>query len=130
MCDFRIAFIQNVEPEQQRLLVKTEENLNFGSLLVNYLKATFQLLLGIAILAVLAMPYLKTVGNFSTAANIPQFFVPYVIIPFALNYRRAMFFINSAREKTRSSISLTLSEVCYMFPSYTLQPKKNCYKNL
>ncbi|KAM7500735.1 hypothetical protein LguiA_025149 [Lonicera macranthoides] len=102
---------ENAEPEQQRLLDKTEEYLNFGSLLVNYLKATFQLLLGIAILAVLAMPYLKTVGNFSAAANIPQFFVPYVIIPFALNYRRAMFFINSAREKTRSSISLTLSEI-------------------
>lgn len=112
---FVIAFTQKTEPAEQSLLVKTEKSRSFGSLMVDYSKAVFELLVGVALLAVLATPYIKIVGNFSAAVNIPQFFVPYVVIPFALNYRRALAFISSAKEKTRSSISLTLSEVCLRF---------------
>ncbi|KAM7506015.1 hypothetical protein LguiB_004919 [Lonicera macranthoides] len=102
---------KKTESVEQSLLVKTEKSQSFGSLMVDYSKAVFELLVGVALLAVLATPYIKIVGNFSASVNIPQFFVPYVVIPFALNYRRALAFISSAKEKTRSSISLTLSEI-------------------
>jgi Ca2+/Na+ antiporter len=102
---------QDSQSVKQSLLDKTKKIRSSKSLLVDYSKATFELLLGVAILATLSMPYIKTVGSFSEALNIPQFFVPYVVIPFAMNYRRALLFITAAQEKTRSSISLTLSEI-------------------
>uniref|UniRef100_A0A5B7A7E1 EF-hand domain-containing protein n=1 Tax=Davidia involucrata TaxID=16924 RepID=A0A5B7A7E1_DAVIN len=77
----------------------------------NYFKAAYQLLLGTAILAILAQPIIRTVADFATSANISSFYIPYVVIPLALNYRRALSAITSARQKTQTAVSLTLSEI-------------------
>lgn len=77
----------------------------------NYLKASFYLILGTAITALLGLPLIEAVGDFATAANIPSFAVSYVVIPLALNYRLALSTIATARQKTHNAISLTLSEI-------------------
>ena len=99
--------------EQQRLLAKkakqqsqTAENSWF-----NYFKAAFLLIIGTAVLTLLAQPVIDAVDEFSSAVNIPSFTISYVVIPVAMNYREAMGAIKSARLKTKQSISLTFSEV-------------------
>ncbi|KAH7857246.1 hypothetical protein Vadar_010526 [Vaccinium darrowii] len=77
----------------------------------NYLKASFYLILGTAITALLGRPLIEAVGDFATAANISSFAVSYVVIPLALNYRQALSTITTARQKTHKAISLTLSEI-------------------
>ncbi|KAM7500733.1 hypothetical protein LguiA_025147 [Lonicera macranthoides] len=98
--------IREIKPGEQ-----PEERPSFGSLVGEYLKAIFELLLGIAMLVLLSTPYLQTVWNFSSAANVAQFFVPYFIIPIALNVRMAYDLINTAAQKTQCSISLTLCTI-------------------
>ncbi|CAK9152573.1 unnamed protein product [Ilex paraguariensis] len=97
------------DPEKQSLLHKSEKSSTRPWW--NYIKALFLVLLGITILALLVRPLIEAVAGFATSANIPSFFVPYVVIPLAMNYRRALSAINSARQKTQTSISLTLSQI-------------------
>ncbi|XP_058201986.1 sodium/calcium exchanger NCL2-like [Rhododendron vialii] len=82
-----------------------------GKSWLNYLKASFYLILGTAITALLGLPLMEAVADFATAANISSFAVSYVVIPLALNYRQVLSTITSARKKTRKAISLTLSEI-------------------
>ncbi|KAG5561809.1 hypothetical protein RHGRI_004751 [Rhododendron griersonianum] len=82
-----------------------------GKSWLNYLKASFYLILGTAITALLGLPLMEAVADFATAANISSFAVSYVVIPLALNYRQALSTITSARKKTQKAISLTLSEI-------------------
>ncbi|KAI8567924.1 hypothetical protein RHMOL_Rhmol02G0158800 [Rhododendron molle] len=82
-----------------------------GKSWLNYLKASFYLILGTAITGLLGLPLMEAVADFATAANISSFAVSYVVIPLALNYRQALSTITSARKKTQKAVSLTLSEV-------------------
>ncbi|KAG8385479.1 hypothetical protein BUALT_Bualt03G0049600 [Buddleja alternifolia] len=76
---------------------------------LNYLRASFFVLVGTVMLCALAEPLIKTVVSFAEAANLSSFAVSYLAIPFAMNYGAAVQSIASSRQKTQKSISLTLS---------------------
>ncbi|KAM3748293.1 hypothetical protein ACB098_05G097500 [Castanea mollissima] len=97
--------------EQQRLLAQKKESSGTKKSWLNYIKATFLLILGTAITVLLAQPLMQTLEEFSTAVNIPSFLVSYVVIPLALSYRQTLKAITSARQKTEKAISLTFSEI-------------------
>ncbi|KAM7525051.1 hypothetical protein LguiA_014953 [Lonicera macranthoides] len=103
--------LTDAEEEQQKLITQTKQSASADSSWRDYLTAALQVFGGTAILAVLAMPLIETVADFSTSANIPSFLVPYVVIPLAMNYGRALGVISSAQQKTEDAISLTLSEL-------------------
>lgn len=75
-------------------------------------KAIALLVLGIVMLALLAEPLIESVHSLSTSANIPPFFVAFVLVPLATNARVAISAIRSASRKIPRTTSLTLSEVC------------------
>ncbi|KAK8939453.1 hypothetical protein KSP40_PGU004676 [Platanthera guangdongensis] len=76
-----------------------------------YVKAVSLLLLGTIIAAAVADPLVDAVDNFSTATNIPSFFVSFIAMPLATNSSEAVSaLIFAARKKKRTS-SLTFSEV-------------------
>ncbi|KAL6991159.1 hypothetical protein U1Q18_009278 [Sarracenia purpurea var. burkii] len=105
---------KNNGEERQRLLDHRNElpaGQNADKSPLNYIKAASLLLLGTAITVVLAKPLIVTVGNFATAAGISSFYVAYILIPVALNYRQALSAIATSRHKTQKAISLTLSEI-------------------
>lgn len=77
----------------------------------NYIKAAVLVIVGTAITAVIGIPLMLTLQEFSTSANIPSFAVSYVVIPVALGYRQMLLIIKSAGEKTVHAASLTFSEV-------------------
>ncbi|KAL3615116.1 hypothetical protein CASFOL_040777 [Castilleja foliolosa] len=76
---------------------------------LNYFRAAFFVIVGTVMLCALAEPLIRTVVDFSQAANLSSFSVSYLAIPFAMNYGAAVQSIASARQKTQKSISLTLS---------------------
>ncbi|XP_059663885.1 sodium/calcium exchanger NCL2-like [Cornus florida] len=103
---------KNTGEEGQGLVAQKEDTTPSASISWwTYFQAAFQLLFGTAILLLLAQPLIETVSDFSTSANISSFYVSYVVIPLAMNYRMAMGTIKSARQKTQKAISLTLSEI-------------------
>ncbi|KAL7142629.1 hypothetical protein ABFS83_08G136700 [Erythranthe nasuta] len=77
----------------------------------NYLRAGFFVIFGILILCAFSEPLIRSVVDFSIAANFSTFSVSYLAIPFAMNYGVAIQSIASARQKTQISISLTLSSL-------------------
>ncbi|WOH11903.1 hypothetical protein DCAR_0831399 [Daucus carota subsp. sativus] len=77
----------------------------------NYIKAAYFIFLGTAISVLLALPLIQSAVAVATAANIPSFFIPYVVIPLTLATRSAGRTISSAKMKTPESISLTLSQI-------------------
>lgn len=102
---------KRTQEEQQSLVRKRKRSPNAEKSLSIYLKAASLLLLGTTILAFLANPLVTAVVEFATAAKISSFFIPYVVIPLALNFRSAMSIITSARQKTQRAASLTLSQL-------------------
>ncbi|KAI3948007.1 hypothetical protein MKW92_019997 [Papaver armeniacum] len=74
-------------------------------------KAALLLILGISLLSLLAEPLVEVVQNFSNSANIPSFFVSFVLLPVATNTRRAVTAISSASRKNPRTTSLTISEI-------------------
>ncbi|KAI3898158.1 hypothetical protein MKX03_021750 [Papaver bracteatum] len=74
-------------------------------------KAALLLVLGISLLSLLAEPLVEVVQNFSSSANIPSFFVSFVLLPVATNSRRAVTAIASAGRKNPRTTSLTISEI-------------------
>lgn len=76
------------------------------------MKAISLLVLGIAMLAVLAEPLIHSVQKFSSSANIPSFYVAFVLVPLATSARTAFSAIQAVSEKIPKSTSLTFSEVC------------------
>lgn len=74
-------------------------------------KAIALLVLGIVMLALLAEPLIESVHSLSTSADIPPFFVAFVLVPLATNARVAISAIRSASRKIPRTTSLTLSEV-------------------
>ncbi|XP_010277716.1 PREDICTED: uncharacterized protein LOC104612096 [Nelumbo nucifera] len=75
------------------------------------IKAVLLLLLGITILSLLAEPLIESVQNFSSSANIPSFFVSFVMVPLATNSREAASRIISASRKKSTTTSWTFSEI-------------------
>ncbi|PSS24599.1 Calmodulin like [Actinidia chinensis var. chinensis] len=105
--------VKNNVEEQQSLLAKRKgsRGQRVDKSWWNYLKAGFLLVLGTAITVLLTQPLIKTVSEFATSANISSFYVSYVVIPLAFNYRQAVATITTSTQKTKKAISLTLSEI-------------------
>ncbi|KAI3803511.1 hypothetical protein L1987_31665 [Smallanthus sonchifolius] len=74
-------------------------------------KAIMLLVLGIAMLALLAEPLIHSVQNVSSAANIPSFFISFILVPLATNARAAISAIKTASQKKEQTTSLTFSEL-------------------
>ena len=103
--------VQSTE-EDQSLLVQGTSTTSVEDPWKNYLNAAYLILLGITISVLLAKPLIQSVVGVATAAKIPSFFIPYVVIPLTLASRSAGRTIASAKLKTPESISLLLSQVC------------------
>ncbi|KAJ9551731.1 hypothetical protein OSB04_015776 [Centaurea solstitialis] len=83
--------------------------------------ATMLLLLGIAILVLLAEPLIQSVHKFSTSVGIPSFYVGFILVPLATNARTAISAIKAVSQKKQmpfkksqnkqATISLTFSEI-------------------
>lgn len=76
-----------------------------------YKKASLFLLLGAALAAAFADPMVDSIGNFSTASQIPPFFVAFVVTPFASNASELVSSIIFAKRRRKRNISLTFSQV-------------------
>lgn len=76
-----------------------------------WFKAIMSMVLGVAILSVLAEPLTQSVQNFSEDAGIPSFFVSFVLAPLATNARAATSAITTACRKKSITTSLTFSEI-------------------
>eukprot|EP00258_Populus_trichocarpa_P050763 XP_024466782.1 sodium/calcium exchanger NCL2 isoform X1 [Populus trichocarpa] len=76
-----------------------------------WFKAIMSMVLGVAILSVLAEPLIHSVQNFSEDAGIPSFFVSFVLVPLATNARAATSAITTACRKKSITTSLTFSEI-------------------
>lgn len=75
------------------------------------IKAVLFLLLGTAIAAAFADPLVDAVDNFSSATNIPSFFISFIALPLATNSSEAVSAIIFATRKKIRSASLTFSEL-------------------
>ncbi|KAA8526785.1 hypothetical protein F0562_008986 [Nyssa sinensis] len=76
-----------------------------------WIKAIMLLVLGIVILAVLAEPLIDSVQNFSKRANMPSFFISFILVPLATNARAAISAITTASQKKIRTTSLAFSEI-------------------
>lgn len=114
--------------EQQSLLAKEAKQLSEAvkNSWFNCLKAVTLLIIGIAMLTILAQPLVETIDDFSSAINIPSFIVSYVFIPMAMSYRETIGAIKSARQKTKEAISLTFSEVHFSLSFQLVTCDKVC----
>ncbi|KAI4333869.1 hypothetical protein L6164_018624 [Bauhinia variegata] len=73
-------------------------------------KAVLLLLLGTGVAAVFADPLVDAVDNFSTATNIPSFFISFVILPLPSSSKIVSALIFASRKKIRTA-TLTYSEI-------------------
>ncbi|CAK9182959.1 unnamed protein product [Ilex paraguariensis] len=101
---------QQREPEQGDML---EENSKIARYPWELTKATMLLVVGVVMLGFLGEPLIKSVQNFSTSANVPSFFISFVLVPLASNARVAISAISMARRQKPRTTSLTFSEVCF-----------------
>ncbi|KAF5943872.1 hypothetical protein HYC85_017949 [Camellia sinensis] len=110
--DFKLFGCSDKSPleEHQSLLTQRTKRQSAKKSWSNHFKASFLLLLGTAITVILAEPLIEAISDFASAANISSFYVSYIVIPLALNYRLGLSAITSSRQKTQKAISLTLSE--------------------
>ncbi|XP_076906851.1 sodium/calcium exchanger NCL1-like [Bidens hawaiensis] len=74
-------------------------------------KAIMLLVLGIAMLALLAEPLIHSVQNVSNSATIPSFFISFILVPLATNSRAAISAIQTASQRKERTTSLTFSEI-------------------
>lgn len=80
-----------------------------------WIKAIAYMVIGIIILGVLAEPLIFSVQTFSKAANIPSFFISFIVVPL----RVASSAISAAGRKKSRTTSLTFSKVCFsVFPTH------------
>lgn len=89
----------------------TDENYKVDKSAWAWTKAIMLLVLGIAMLAVLAEPLIHSVQKFSTAANIPSFYVAFVLVPLATSARTAISAIRATKQQIPKTTSLTFSEI-------------------
>ncbi|KAI3774956.1 hypothetical protein L1987_49521 [Smallanthus sonchifolius] len=74
-------------------------------------KAIMLLVLGIAMLALLAEPLIHSVQNVSSVANIPSFFISFILVPLATNARAAISAVQTTNQRKERTTSLTFSEL-------------------
>ena len=106
---------QTVYKIVQKSWEQTDQLLEVESInksLLAWTKAIFLLVLGTGMLGILAEPLIERVQNFSEAANMPSFFISFILVPLATNARIAISAISEARRKKPRTTSLTFSEVC------------------
>ncbi|CAH1425718.1 unnamed protein product [Lactuca virosa] len=75
------------------------------------IKALLFLLLGTIVAALFADPLVDAVGGFSSATNIPSFFISFIVLPIATNSSESVSAIIFASRKKQRSASLTFSEL-------------------
>lgn len=108
--------MQSTNQVQQGLLASNTSQKTSNPWLI-FLRAAFYLVIGTSISMALGDPLIKSVIEFAQAANVSSFWVSYLAIPLALNYGSALLSITSATQKTKKSISLTLSSVHMLLSS-------------
>ncbi|KAL4555094.1 hypothetical protein LXL04_037705 [Taraxacum kok-saghyz] len=87
------------------------ENDNVDRSVWAWTQALMLLVLGIAMLALLAEPLIHSVQNVSNSATIPSFFVSFVFVPLATNARAAVVAIQTASQRKERTTSMTFSEI-------------------
>lgn len=102
---------EDADEEQQKALIPKTKSLTSQGSIWDYLEALVFVLIGTAVTALIALPLIMNVTGFASAANVPSFFIPYFIIPCAINIPRLLSIINSASQKTQRAASLTLSQI-------------------
>ncbi|KEH38649.1 calcium-binding EF-hand protein [Medicago truncatula] len=85
-----------------------EENQTKG--VTAWLEAIAYVMLGIAMLSLLAEPLIASVQKFSEAAGISSFFISFILVPLATNFREATSAIKEASHKKSSNTSHTMYE--------------------
>ncbi|KAK2423703.1 Calcium-binding EF-hand family protein [Trifolium repens] len=78
---------------------------------IAWLKAIAYVVLGITMLSLLAEPLIATVQKFSEAAGISSFFVSFILVPLATNFREATSAIKKASYKKSSNTSHIIYEI-------------------
>ncbi|KAJ0693502.1 putative EF-hand domain-containing protein [Helianthus annuus] len=101
----------NADEEQQEALIPKETTNNAQGSVWDYLEALALVLIGIVVAVLIARPLIITVATFATEAHIPQFFIPYFVIPCMISLPRLLSIIASANQKTQRAASLTLSQI-------------------
>ncbi|GKB50432.1 sodium/calcium exchanger NCL2-like protein [Tanacetum coccineum] len=81
-------------------------------------KAILLLVLGIAMLALMAEPLIHSVQNVSNSAAMSSFFISFILVPLATNSRLAISAIRTASQGKEKTTSLTFSEVCVLSYDY------------
>ncbi|TVU33244.1 hypothetical protein EJB05_25035, partial [Eragrostis curvula] len=76
-----------------------------------WVKAILLLVLGTGMAAAFADPLVDTVHNFSSATNIPSFFISFIAMPLATNSSEAVSAIIFSSRKKQRTLSLTFSEI-------------------
>ncbi|KAM0071755.1 putative EF-hand domain-containing protein [Helianthus debilis subsp. tardiflorus] len=97
--------------EEQEILIPKKTNVDDQNSIWDYLEAFALVLVGIVMTVLIAQSLITNVVNFANDANIPSFFIPYFVIPCAINTPRLLSMITSARQKTQRAASLTLSRI-------------------
>lgn len=103
--------MQKTWEETDRLVEIADKEEKHAKLWWIWAKSIGLLLLGTAILAILAEPLIHSVQNFSNSVSIPSFFISFVLVPWATNARGAAAAIKAAQRKRPRTTSLTFSEV-------------------
>ncbi|XP_030460143.2 sodium/calcium exchanger NCL2-like [Syzygium oleosum] len=104
---------QGTSDEQASLLSQDSTSKPTSKLAVwwNYTKAGFLIILGTGVMMLIGQPLMESIEEFATAADIPSFFVSYILIPLAMSYRQILGAISSAKKKTQKDISGAFTEV-------------------
>ncbi|KAJ1423128.1 Sodium/calcium exchanger membrane region [Sesbania bispinosa] len=76
-----------------------------------WFKAIIYVVLGIAMLSILAEPLIESVHNFSNSAGLHPFFISFILVPLATNAREATSAIKEASHKKPRTTSLAISEI-------------------
>jgi len=76
-----------------------------------WFKAISHVVLGIAMLSILAEPLTESVHNFSNSIGLHPFFMSFILVPLATNAREATSAIKEASHKKPRTTSLAISEV-------------------
>jgi len=76
-----------------------------------WFKAILYVVLGIAMLSILAEPLTESVHNFSNSVGLNPFLMSFILVPLATNAREATSAIKEASHKKPRTTSLAISEV-------------------
>ncbi|CAA2999336.1 sodium calcium exchanger NCL-like [Olea europaea subsp. europaea] len=82
-----------------------------GYSFLDFVKCVFRIVLGIVILTFIGGPLTTSILQLSYAMNVPSFSISFVIVPLAMNTRTLIEAIFPVSKKTKSTASLTFSEV-------------------